>query len=402
MPTILLEEIIAILKGWISDFTNYAAGVMEKLGLIEEDTSNLPDIKSNTDNIKDNTAAIITPISVIQGNTTTISTDVASIKTDTGIIKNNASSIATSAGSAAAFAEDCANNTLDISNKVVTIASDTTQLRSDSGNILTAVNSINQSLGYYIANTPVTEDSEGAICNFDTDLTDYLQKAVLTIPSDANGISSVDVNKRGFNLVPFDSVIGEGWTNSQDGITATYSNGYFHVYGTNELNTWNNIALFSNAWLNNEILLPPGTYAMGNHIVVRVSTDGINYVNKAQVETYNTSIKIRGFYIAVRALETVDWYIPMTFILGNSFPTTYEPYKSTTDTVSLGSTITDGAEIDLLSGLMKVNTTPATYTQLTPIAIRTYKGVNNIYADVGDMSVTYRETLKHYLDKQEA
>ena len=79
--------------------------------------------------------------------------------------------------------------------------------------------------------------------------------------------------------------------------------------------------------------------------------------------------------------------------------TSYEPYKSITDTVSLGSTITDGAEIDLLSGLMKVNTTPPTYSQLTPIAIRTYKGINNIYADVGTMSVTYRETLKHYLDK---
>ena len=327
MPTILLEEIIAILKGWISDFTNYAAGVMEKLGLIEEDTSYIPDIKSNTDDIKDNTAEIITPISVIQGNTTTISTDVASIKTDTGIIKNNASSIATSAGSAAAFAEDCANNTLDISNKVVTIASDTTQLRSDSGNILTAVNSINQSLGYYIANTPVTEDSEGAICNFDTDLTDYLQKAILTIPSDASGFSSVDIIKKGENLLPFENVITEDWSISQDGITATYSSGILHVYGTNLLSTWNNITNFNNAWLNNEIYLPEGTYTIAPHLVVRISTDGITYVNKVGTETYNSSLKIRGFYVAIRANETVDWYIPMMFVLGNTNPTSYKPYK---------------------------------------------------------------------------
>lgn len=382
MPTILLEEIIAILKGWISDFTNYAAGVMEKLGLIEDDTSYLPDIKSNTDNINDNTAAIITPISVIQGNTTTISTDVASIKTDTGIIKNNASSIATSAGSAAAFAEDCANNTLDISNKVVTIASDTTQLRSDSGNILTAVNSINQALGYYIANTPVTEDSEGAICNFDTDLTDYLQKAVLTIPSDASGFSSVDVIKCGKNLID-DSLTYQQTANQL-------------MIGQNDNQT------------NYHYHLKPGNYTVSASVNKNMNfyyrnSDGLVSIgNLLSSKTFTiTNDTYVCFYVYTSSgvvASDINWIIVE---VGDS-ATPYESYKSTTDTVSLGSTITDGAEIDLLTGLMKVNTTPATYTQLTPIAIRTYNGVNNIYVDVGDMSVTYRETLKHYLDKQEA
>ena len=81
--------------------------------------------------------------------------------------------------------------------------------------------------------------------------------------------------------------------------------------------------------------------------------------------------------------------------------TSYEPYKVMTYPITFGSTITDGAEIDLLSGVVKINSSPVTYTSITPIAIRTYKGINNIYSDIGNTSLTYRETLKHYLEKQQ-
>ena len=79
--------------------------------------------------------------------------------------------------------------------------------------------------------------------------------------------------------------------------------------------------------------------------------------------------------------------------------TEYEAYKAMTYPVSFGSTITDGAEADLLSGLVKVNTTPESFIQIAPIAVRTYKGVNNILSDVGSTALTYRETLKKYLEK---
>ena len=77
----------------------------------------------------------------------------------------------------------------------------------------------------------------------------------------------------------------------------------------------------------------------------------------------------------------------------------FEGYKENTYTVSFGSTITDGAEADLLSGLVKVNTTPESFIQIQPIAVMTYKGVNNIVSDVGSTALTYRETLKKYLEK---
>ena len=61
--------------------------------------------------------------------------------------------------------------------------------------------------------------------------------------------------------------------------------------------------------------------------------------------------------------------------------------------------ITDGAEADLLNGLVKINTTPESYISITPLIVRTYKGVNNILSDVGSSALTYRETLKKYLEK---
>ena len=201
MVTILLEKILTLLTGWLNAFTEHATNVLAKLNLIEEDTSNLPDIKTNTDSIVSNTASVITPINNIKSNTDSIKTNTDSIKNDTAVIKNNINTISTNTGTASAFCEDIANNTLDIDNRVVTIGSDTTQLRANSDNITSDVSDIKTYLGYYVANTPVTEDSEGALCNFDTDLTDYLQKAVLTIPSDANGFSSVDVVKCGKNLI---------------------------------------------------------------------------------------------------------------------------------------------------------------------------------------------------------
>ena len=75
--------------------------------------------------------------------------------------------------------KDCANNTLDM-DKVTTIASDTTQIRANTPRI----EDINDSHGSIIlSNTLVTEDSGKALsANFDTDLEDYLQKAVSNYP----------------------------------------------------------------------------------------------------------------------------------------------------------------------------------------------------------------------------
>lgn len=402
----LLQMIYDLLTGWYNSFTSHAVAVMEKLNLIEEDTASIKisasDIKSNTDDIKDNTGAIITPVQSIKTNTDSIKTDTTSIKNNVSTMTNQLGTISTNVGTASAYTEDVANNTLDIKDRIVTIGSDTTQLRSNSNTITSDVADIKTALNYYLSSTPVTEDVEGAICNIDTDLTDYLQLCKVTIPADQTGYTGITLTKTGKNLINFDSVLPNGWSRTNSGITAEYNNGIMHVYGTNELNTWNNIVTFNEIWRNNELRLPSGTFAIPDHLAVRISEDNTNYGNKGGVVTYNNPIYIRGFYVSVPANYTIDWYIPMVFIYGSTIPTTYEPYKAMTYPVSFGSTITDGAEIDLLEGLIKINSTPVSYQSITPVAVRTYKGVNNIFSDVGTTALTYRETLKHYIDKQEA
>lgn len=403
MPTILLEEIIAILKGWISDFTTYAAGVLDKLGVIKTNTNKLSDIKDNTDDIKSNTAAIITPITTIEGNVTSIKNNTDSIKTDTTIIKNNAQSIATSAGAAAAFAEDIANNTLDIDNRVVTIGSDTTQLRTNSNAMTTDLHDIKQALQYYFLTNIVTEDSEGSIANFDTDLQDYLQKAVVTIPSDANGISGLDIYNQKTNL-EIATMFKGLFLGTYDFINLTQFSWSLGDYATKCFNASISGLDYSGLNILNKLVsyytpttkttyseMPDKSWTItGTTIRIR-DTDCSNvtsFVNKL-----NTNIAYLIYLLNSSITPTITKVQFETLL--DAFEYNYNNYSAT-----FTSPITDGAEVDLLSGIVKINSSPVTYDSITPIAIRTFKGINNVYSDIGDMSVTYRETLKHYLDKQ--
>lgn len=398
----LLQDIYDILKSWFTSFGAFVVDLMTKLNLIETETANLPAIKADCDDIKDNTGAVVTPVLNMKTNTDSIKTDTTTIKNTVGTMSNQLTTISTNVGTASAYAEDCANNTLDCSNRLVTIGSDTTDIRTNTGTITSDLTDIKNLLQYYFITNIVTEDSEGAICNFDTDLEDYLQKAVVTIPADVGGISSVTITKNGKNILDFADISGAYWAspnaslltffNSLPGGTYTISykykitslndtDGQYGIFVANSNNSANLVLRENKYNVNaNEEYLYTKTFTI-------LDSDAGNFTNA-------------WFYCGRSGnVDTVSFYDFMN-VLGSS-ATTYEPYKSVVDTVSLGSSITDGGELDLLTGLLKINTTPATYSQLTPIAVRTYKGVNNIYSDYGTMSVTYRETLKHYLDKQQ-
>lgn len=374
----LLETIIQILTSWVSKFDSHAQHVEDKLDSLDQTAS---DIETNTEpisDIKDNTGAVITPIQNIKANTDSIAASSQTSANNTTAILNNISTLSTNTGRAAAFAEDCANNTLDIKGKVTTIASDTTQLRAESANIAADMSSINQAIGYYVANTPVTEDSEGPIANFDTDLEDYLQKLKVNIPADLTGYSSITLTKNGKNIIN-DSVL---YPQTSTTIVIGQSVGY----------------------TTHTILLKKGTYSIRTNTSVNASVY-YHAATSVRIGATNTDLTftltddtLLSFYIYTSAGITVSDVSTTILEFGNTL-SEYEPYKTMTYPVSFGSTITDGAEADLLSGLVKVNTTPASFIQIQPIAVRTYKGVNNIYSDVGTSALTYRETLKHYLDK---
>ena len=379
MITVLLEKIITILEGWIQSFTSHAQHVEDKLDSLDQTAS---DIKTNTDpisDIADNTGAVITPIQNIKTNTDSIATSSQTSANNTTAILNNVGTLSTNTGRAAAFAEDCANNTLDIKDKVTTIASDTTQIRANTA----AIEDIKDLMQYYFINTIVTEDSEGVIANFDTDLEDYLQALKVTIPADPTGFSGLTLTKTGKNRFDLGSC-------------------YYIQANILFGGTWSG----STPVINNTLYLEEGTYTISAN---EAFTGWYVFDVNGQIATkYNSNFctftLTEDKYLMIRCYKSgttsLSDFAQFNILLeSGASASEYESYKAISYPVSFGSTITDGAEADLLSGLVKVNTTPESFIQIQPIAVRTYKGVNNIFSDVGSTALTYRETLKKYLEK---
>ena len=378
MITILLEKIITILEGWLQSFTSHAQHVEDKLDSLDQTAS---DIKTNTEpisDIKDNTGAVITPIQNIKTNTDSIATSSQTSANNTTAILNNVSTLSTNTGRAAAFAEDCANNTLNILDKVTTIASDTTQIRANTA----AIEDIKDLMQYYFINTIVTEDSEGDICNFDTDLEDYLQKAVVTIPADPTGYTGITLTKCGKNLFDKNAVSLNKYLSTTTGLEE------------------NAIGYAVSDYIPVKAGVPVVIPASGSarRWFYDVNKQPITYLNNTNLQVFipNSDGFIRVTF-NISSSSGID--INLIQIEIGTSQSSFESYKNMTYPVSFGSAITAGAEVDLLNGLVKVNTTPESYIPITPSVIRTYKEVNNIFSDVGSTALTYRETLKKFIEK---
>ena len=402
----LLQMIYDLLSGWFTSFTSHATAVMEKLNLIETDTASIKnsasDIKSNTDDIKDNTGAIVTPVQSIKTNTDSIKNDTTTIKNNVSTMTNQLGTISTNVGTASAFTEDVANNTLDIKDRIVTIGSDTTQLRSNSNTITSDVSDIKTALNYYLANTPVTEDVEGSICNCDTDLTDYLQACKVTIPADQTGFSGITLTKCGKNLAGgfYDYSSWKDFVSVGDVPTTASNRGY--VLKTSPGKTYSISFGLDASNIPYYIYLCKTDGVTSSRIAY--ITSGTSIMNSTYTFTADSSLYYlrSGSMGNLTSFNTQIGKISFCQFEESDIVTSYEPYKAMTYPVSFGTTITDGAEINLLDGIIKVNSTPVSYLSISPIVVRTYKGINNIYSDIGTTALTYRETLKHYIEKQEA
>ena len=310
-------------------------------------------------------------------------------------LKQIVDAVSAALGTPVQFAEDCANNTLNILDKVTTIASDTTQIRANTA----AIEDIKDLMQYYFINTIVTEDIEGDICNFDTDLEDYLQALKVTIPADPTGYTGLTLTKCGKNLL---SKSVDYFTS----IPATLSEYFFIKAGTYTFSI--SSVLNATSWRFNLRMKDKN----GNNLSDSLHQPNNSFVWNGTVEGWINGANTTAKTVIFNIVE--DCYIRITFSTGDtsaatifndpmlefgSVATSYEAYKATNYPVSFGSAITDGAEADLLNGLVKVNTTPESYISITPLIVRTYKGVNNILSDVGFSALTYRETLKKYLEK---
>ena len=177
MVTILLEQILELLKGWLSSFTTWAEGVATNLGLIEEATEYIDDIYDDTTAIRTDTGNIATSNQIIVSNTQGINNRLQSIDPNVTAIKNNVGTISTNTGIAAAFSEDIATNTMNTLDKVTTIASDTTQLRADNAVVKSDLDKIYDALKWSLVGIDTTETEEGiGSVSFNTDKTDPLNQ----------------------------------------------------------------------------------------------------------------------------------------------------------------------------------------------------------------------------------
>jgi len=183
-----------------------------------------------------------------------------------------------------------------------------------------------------------------------------------------SGRTKVNVTRTGANLLPFNDVLTEGWTNTLNGITATYSNGVMRVVGTSTSDEPTNIVTFYFIWASNPITLGAGKYVMANHLTISASIDGASYAQKTTAFTAEESVAIRGFWISVPARQTVDWTIPMLFVEGDTFNT------------ALGRTVYGGV-LDLTTG------------ELT---------LTHAYVDLGDLTwtVTYLDVFQVFINEK--
>lgn len=168
------------------------------------------------------------------------------------------------------------------------------------------------------------------------------------------GWTGVNGYGSGENVLPFDDTLGEGYTNTADGITATYSNGIVHITGNHNKSTWTNIIDFYSVWSRNPIILPPGSYIVASDgLTVVCRYDGSEtWVNKANPFTSTTPIEVKGFYVAVMGEGEKDITVPMIMTVGSVRPKKYQPYyplKSFTIAFPDGQTIY-GGYVDLVTG----------------------------------------------------
>lgn len=380
MITVLLEQIIQLLKGWIEKFNDHAEAVEDSLTDLNNTAS---DIELNTDpipDIRDNTGAIITPITQIKTNTDSIKTDITQIKTDTVIIKNNANSIATSAGAASAFAEDCATNTLDIKDKVTTIASDTTQIRADHAELENDLDKIYNAIKWSCLDIETTETESGASpLSFNTDkaaalilllVNDFATQSGSGDPSPDNirpitPAASIDIVVNGNSItISFGTNIAEGVIDVITGkLTIT------HYYGEITAAQNKNESGGGYFWYTSLNQLSfPAIYALNSEA----------FSNRFKM-TNNTTVTDLDGNMTLYANGIVRWKEQSSLNI-----TDYNTYLSS-NPIQICYKLATPIEVSL-----------------TPEVINSIVGDNVISSNAnGDITVTYKESVKHYLDKQD-
>ena len=385
----LLQMIYDLLSGWFNSFTSHALAVMEKLNLIETDTASIKNsasgIKSNTDDIKDNTGAIVTPVLSIKTNTDSIKTDTTTIKNNVSTMANQLGTISTNVGTASAFTEDIANNTLDIKDKVVTIASDTTQIRSNTNTVVTDLDKVYEALKWSLMDKVTTETVEGTdSISFNTDLTNDLVELDVDITATQSGtgvpsptnVRSIIGNTDKTIIVNGNSITISFGQTVYDGIINAVNG---KIILLTKLVTYTGAN--TEAWTFYQI-------STGNLFRISVPDRKPGNIIEGMINS--------NFYLcnqAVKSVNTTTGRIDGTFSGGiKNIDIVNDNYSDVTSWKNYLSSNNLQFKYELETPIE---------VQLTTSQIATIKGINTILSD-DTIKCTYEESVKHYLDKQEA
>lgn len=405
MITVLLQQIIDMLKDFFQRFIDWSNVIGDKIAGIKDDTADISDsnnaIKSNTEDIKDNTGAIITPVNSIKTNSDSIKTDTTTIKNTVGTMSNQLSTISTNVGATSAFSEDIATNTLNILDKVTTIASDTTQMRSDNQVIISNTNDIESYIKLLGKGLKKTSYAEGYITSFNTDLKEGLTEFKLPIPVSTVGISSVEITNCKKNLLDLTKFNNygprqPGYPESGGAIDTRYAR-FMRIPSDRRLVI---------SWTNNDT---EEQYFRGIWVDRYTITDTI-----CLEHIFNDSVPNGG-----SGSHIID-PVPNTYILifvwnrsGHPFDTlrgtlqvedseevtAYEPFDGEHHKIEFGETITAGATLDVNKGILI--RADGTTKQIDPLIVPSAIGRNEIYNDLASYNeLGYNESIYNVINTE--
>ncbi|MBQ1777875.1 MAG: hypothetical protein IIZ93_06935 [Acidaminococcaceae bacterium] len=112
-----------------------------------------------------------------------------------------------------------------------------------------------------------------------------------------------------------------------------------------------------------------------------IDQSGINVYSYTYTPSADISVGINFFWSNGRPDDATDIQIEV-----GSEATAFEAYEGTKNTVTWPDTVTSGT-FDAVSGMLSV--TGGGTIQIDPVQISTFSGINNVWSDTGEITVTY-------------
>ena len=224
--------------------------------------------------------------------------------------------------------------------------------------------------------------ASGSMLSFNTDLTDNIIDCTVTIPADVTGVTSLSVTRCSVNIWNEEWVRGY-YSASTGALVETAATTLACKY---HLKVYPGLSI--------RFICPSSV----NFGIFRYDITG-TYINRITGVTSGTVITIPddvyeiAFQIPNYGANTSYTYQYDVSLNVPDTVTTYNTYSGNTYNVSLGETLTQGGTFNFITGVLV--RTDTTSKQLDSNIITTLSGHNLIYPDIGNLSVTYLETVGH-------